>query len=63
MDILNDSKYNKRYEIKNGQIYSVTHCKPIQIYNNSLQGPYSTLWDGFHNKRIYLKDLFPKQFE
>ena len=63
MEILNDPKYNKRYEIKDNQICSITHCKPIHIYTNSLQGPYCSLWDGSKVTRIYLRSLFPKQFE
>jgi len=63
MEILNDIKYNNRYEIKNDEIYSVTHCKPLHIYTNSLQGPYCSLWDGSKVTRIYLRSLFPKQFE
>ena len=65
MDLLNDAKFNNRYEIKCGQIYSVSHCKPLHIYNNSLQGPFCSLWDPSKKKitRIYLKKLFPKQFK
>lgn len=65
MEIFNDEKFKNLYEIKENKIWSVSHVKPLHIYTNSLQGPYCSLWDPCLKKitRIYLKKLFPKQFE
>ncbi len=62
MEIFNNEKFKNRYEIKDGQIYSVTHFHSLHVYTNSIQGPYCSLWDGKKVTRIYLKYLFPKQF-
>ncbi len=53
-------EFEDRYKLKhNGHIESVSHCRPIKIYN-SITGPYVTLWNGTKNKRYYMRHLNPK---
>lgn len=57
MDIILTESFPNRYYIKDGQVWSVSHCKPLHIYPKSRKGAYYALWDGSKVYRLYLKDL------